>query len=223
MVRDPRHRALASCAPNALENVTTLARASRGSASRDAAVDPPEVLRDLATSGGSRRGPARALGGRRLGAFSWLGSEALVTRFAGRGSTAPVARFAGLGSACPSRRCLGPPARAVADQATWPKRSNDGQVSDPQPAARDLRRNARPRPTLSTRPTARVRNLRPRRPRATRARKPPATGARERLGASGIVSGAPAPGAAWGRAGGVSGRGFHVFLQFPYSSHIVPK
>ena len=63
MVRDPRHRALASCAPNALENVTTLARASRGSASRDAAVDPPEVLRDLATSGGSRRGPARALGG----------------------------------------------------------------------------------------------------------------------------------------------------------------
>ena len=73
---------------------------------------------------------------------------------------------------------------------------------------------------LSTRPAARVRNLRPRRPRAQSARD-----RRSRApGASGIASGAPeAPGAAWGRAGRVSGRGFHVFLQFPNSSHIVPK
>ena len=158
-------------------------------------------------------------GGRRLGAFSWLGSEALVTRFAGRGSTAPVARFAGLGSACPSRRCLGPPARAVADQATWPKRSNDGQVSDPQPAARDLRRIARPRPALSTRPTARVRNLRPRRPRATRARNPPATGARERRGRLGSLRGRrKRQGPLGGALGEFRGEDSMCF----YSSQIVP-
>ena len=72
---------------------------------------------------------------------------------------------------------------------------------------------------LSTRPAARVRNLRPRRPRATRARNPPATGARERRGRLGSLRGRrKRRGPLGGALGEFRGEDSMCF----YSSQIVP-
>ena len=70
-----------------------------------------------------------------------------------------------------------------------------------------------------TRPAARVRNLRPRRPRATRARNPPATGARERRGRLGSLRGRrKRRGPLGGALGEFRGEDSMCF----YSSQIVP-
>ena len=190
MVRDPRHRALASCAPNALENVTTLARASRGSASRDAAVDPPEVLRDLATSGGSRRGPARALGG---GAWAHLVGSArkpssLVLLDATR---LPQSRVL-LGSGRRARRAVA----WVHRPAQWPIRPRGRSAAT---TAKSATRN----PPLATCDGLRARDLRfP--PDLQRASATCARDVRARLARA--IRPRPALASAWGRLGTPGGR-----------------